>query len=467
MYRILFLGKGLLIKASALVSAYFELGRKESDIDPLNIEVFTLKGANALGTNFMLPFQNQYNTWANDSSYSSADLVATENQTKVTITPTRDAIGHRANIPFTIILDKGETYSLRASSLLAANHLCGSLVSSNKPIAVTLLEDSMQPENPWASGIDMAGDQLVPVTSIGTEYIVATRPDFEYGERGRIFILTTQPNTNISIFDGGNIAMTLNALNSGVTTNYLQPAMSKSSYIKSNRPIYVFQITGTPWGELGGALVPPLNCLGSDAVSVVRSTKKGFSLIIVAKTKILDSFLVNGVPNHTFLSRRDFTEVTTTPAGEGYSVACKSYNIVDFPVAAPIQISNGYDGEGYFHLGVTEAEGLTFSLGYFSNFSRCEVDSTILSIGKKPDNLDQVGLAIYPNPATSHFSLLRISESKKYKMIISNCHGQPLIERSIEDSSQVVNVEHLPKGFYKVEIIDEQGETRIQKLILE
>jgi hypothetical protein len=67
---------GLLITASSEITVYYEQGR-----DGANVDLFSLKGTNALGTDFMLPFQNEYNTWSNQSSYSSADIVATDNNT--------------------------------------------------------------------------------------------------------------------------------------------------------------------------------------------------------------------------------------------------------------------------------------------------------------------------------------------------------------------------------------------------
>ena len=89
---------GLLIKASTEITAYYEVGIL------YNPEIFSLKGQNALGTEFYTPFQNFAN---NGVGYSSFDIIATEDNTIISITPSNNIVGYSANIVFTVNLNKG------------------------------------------------------------------------------------------------------------------------------------------------------------------------------------------------------------------------------------------------------------------------------------------------------------------------------------------------------------------------
>ena len=91
---------GLRIHSTAMIGAFYELGAGT------NKEIFSLKGAKALGTNFYTPFQKQWsNAVTTPGSFSSIDLVASENNTTVLITPRTAVIGHAQNTTFSVILN--------------------------------------------------------------------------------------------------------------------------------------------------------------------------------------------------------------------------------------------------------------------------------------------------------------------------------------------------------------------------
>ena len=181
-----------------------------------NMDIFSLKGANALGLEFYTPFNSVWrNGVYNPLPYSSIDIVATEDNTQITITPTADIVGHAAGVTFSITLNKGETYSCLATTQAAAGHLGGSHIVSTKPIAVTLKDDSL-----WAQPQgckDLVGDQTIPIINangdrlVGHEYIVmrgkinlinpnAIPPDPDGVPTGeRIFIMATEANTEVFI----------------------------------------------------------------------------------------------------------------------------------------------------------------------------------------------------------------------------------------------------------------------------
>jgi hypothetical protein len=148
--------RGIKITSTNKIAVYYEVNIAEP-----NPEIFSLKGKNALGTQFYISSQNVLN---NSSIYpvtplSSFNIVASENNTSVTITPTKNLVGHAANIPFTIILNKGQTYAAEASSQAANQHLDGSYISADKPIAITLEDDLLEGGGLYGGLCqDLAGD---------------------------------------------------------------------------------------------------------------------------------------------------------------------------------------------------------------------------------------------------------------------------------------------------------------------
>jgi len=132
--------KGLLIKATngADFTVYYEVANTR------NPERFNLKGKNALGKEFLIPSQNQYNNYTNSikKAREKVDIVATEDNTTITFKfdPSEN---HFVGKPssgdsFTITLNKGESFSLRSNNPEASSHLGGIFIESSNNIAVTI-----------------------------------------------------------------------------------------------------------------------------------------------------------------------------------------------------------------------------------------------------------------------------------------------------------------------------------------
>lgn len=184
--------KGLLIRSTASISVYYDVTNRN------NGDMFSLKGRNALGDRFHVPFQN---AWVNRYPSSSIEIVATEDGTTVIIHPTQDMIGHPAGTPFTVTLQRGQTYSCQAAVLTGAGHLSGTLVTSDKPIAVTTRDDSMIADGRvcW----DTAGDQLAPDRLAGKVFIVVKGYlDFD----DNVYVLATEDGTTVTV-DGNDVAV--------------------------------------------------------------------------------------------------------------------------------------------------------------------------------------------------------------------------------------------------------------------
>jgi gliding motility-associated-like protein len=270
------LNYGFKINASAAVTAYYEVNPTCN----CNPDIFPLKGKNALGTSFMTPFQ----TFLNNASYarSAFNIVATQNNTTVTIFPTQNIVGHVANVPFTILLNKGETYCSEAVSTSSALHLGGSVVIADKPVAVTLSDDTASGA-PYGGCADLMGDQLIPTNVIGQEYIALkgylNGPD-------KVYVLAVSNGTQISV-DGVPTA----TINAGQT--YEHTLSNPAVYFQASQPVYVLHMSGFGC-EVAEAILPPIVCTGSNVVAFVRSTNEFIAVNLLVPTGGENSFLFNG-----------------------------------------------------------------------------------------------------------------------------------------------------------------------------
>jgi gliding motility-associated-like protein len=269
--------QGILIQATKNISAYYMVKSGS------NKEIFTLKGQKAIGTDFFTPFQKFWNTGITaPSSFSSVEIVATQNNTTVLITPRNPVIGHVQNTSFSVVLNKGQTFSLRDTSSSKDSTLSGSIISSNNPVAVTVYSGAVS-----AGGcLSTLGDQLTNSSYIGTDYVI----NRGNGNQEAVFILATQNNTSITISDGvSTYANTINWLETDTFT-LTQPF----SYIHSTKPVYVWQVTGFGC-SLSGAQVPAMYCSGSYSVAFNRPSNDSFAVNLFTRSGYEGNFLLNGV----------------------------------------------------------------------------------------------------------------------------------------------------------------------------
>lgn len=365
---------GILIESTADIAAYYEVNNQ------WNPDIFALKGRNALGKKFFLPMQNVWNHQMslNPNGRSGFVVVATEDNTTVTITPTQNLEGGRtAGVPYTVTLNKGQTYSGTVANATGPGMPAGTLITANKPIAVTMFHDSI---NTSAGGCyDLVGDQLVPVSVLGTEYAVIrgflgfdSNNNYNSNNPERIVVMATQPNTTITyqrVGDATSTSVTLT--NAGdftiITLNNTQVHASIKSD-DTNKPIYVFHFAGFGC-ETGGAIVPPLACTGSRNVRFTRSTNEFFGVFILAKNAHKGSFSSNFLT----INPGDFQ---TVPNLSDWVVArYDNISTTALPVNGVGTISNS---QGLFHVGIINGGATSGTrYGFFSSFNSVNLGADI------------------------------------------------------------------------------------------
>ncbi|MEO6613235.1 MAG: gliding motility-associated C-terminal domain-containing protein [Chitinophagaceae bacterium] len=342
--------KGIKITADNKIAVYYEVNAGGP-----NPELFALKGRNAIGTEFYISSQNILNNVSliTPLPFSSFNIVATEDNTNVTITPAKNIVGHTAGIAFSITLNKGQTYAAIATSQAAAQHLHGSHVVANKPVAVTLADDLLQ-GTPFSGPCeDLAGDQTVPVNIIGTEYIAiksTLNAPFD-----KLYITATQDGTTVS--QDGTLVTTLNT---GASTELT--VSNSSTYIQTSAPVYVYHLSGVGC-EVGSAILPKIGCTGSSRVSIARSTNESFIVSLLVQNGGQNNFLVNNVAG--VITAAQFAVVPAT-SGQWYA-ARVTLPIGSYPNGSIITVTNT---SHIFQLGVMQGGILSgASVGYFSDYN--------------------------------------------------------------------------------------------------
>ena len=344
------LSKGLYIKADGLVNIYYEIA-----LGGVNPEIYPLKGRNALGLDFMIPGQNEYK---NGDVYvpiplNRIDIIATEDNTNITISPSKGINGNMMGTPFSITLGKGETYGIAALGRQPSDHLEGTIIKSTKPIAVTVSDDLLHHPN---GGQDLIGDQIVPINVIGTEYI-AIKGELVQGA-DKVYLLATENST--SIYLNGN-ATPIATINKGETYVLSYPGGSNAICFTSNKLIYAYQLTGMGH-EFGAAILPAIKCTGSKHVKYKRGFGNTLKLNICVKAGGQGKFSVNG--NQAIIQASDFSPVPGT-------------NDTWFFTSKEISTSVASNGsliaincEENFHVGIFEGEaGGGCSYAFFSDYA--------------------------------------------------------------------------------------------------
>lgn len=99
---------GLLITSDNPITANYEITHYSTPYG--NGAMYVLKGKNALGYDFIIPSQTLYPNfpYCDPPARNCFDIVAVEDSTQITITPSSIITGHPAGVPFNITLNRGK-----------------------------------------------------------------------------------------------------------------------------------------------------------------------------------------------------------------------------------------------------------------------------------------------------------------------------------------------------------------------
>lgn len=357
----------LSITSDQPISAYVQL-------TGVNSETWTLKAENALGTDFRVAGQNTYrNSNSNPqhatyrNAYSSAQIIATEDNTVVTITPTVLLYGDAQPVVRQITLNRGEVYSFRADSKKAESHIAGTHIEASRPVVVNSMDDSMSPYQDYF-GEDAVADQMVPSALLGTDYIAIGHGLKWEG------VCITDPETG--------------------ETEFWYIGDNEVRLIHRDRPVQVFQISGHR-NEAGGTQLPALHT-GSKAVRYKRLDDSQWCWIhLLTASTNTGNIQVDGVP----VPAAAFKSVPGAPEWS-YAVLPMSDKAKNKAIAVT---SSGED----FQMSVIDASSArqttdgrpvptSCSFGYFSNYTASEPPIEIDTI-EQPDTIVPPDTIIVPD----------------------------------------------------------------------
>lgn len=377
---------GFLIQASpGEIIAYYEMDNR------FNRDIYTLKGSNALGTEFTVTTQNIFPNGSNfPDAKSGFVVVATEDNTTITVNSDQDFVGVPAGI-HTITLNRGQTYNFEALSQDAAMHPQGVKVTSDHPIAITIYDDSMYNNNGlYGNGgcRDAFCDQYIPECHTGREYVIMNGQlgveGIDASWRHEVIIVTAVSDSTIIYIDG----LEVDTLDSREVTSFIITNPFTTVFLSN--PGYVNYITGTGFGcEQGGAVLPTIdNCTGSNNVTFARSGPSNdmFSLNIMVRNDTLTgspgrnqatSNFTLTVEGNTYAIPASFFTYTANDSSKAVLIDDSRingpiYNFFDtiIPTGNPPTVARMSNPIAKFHLGVLNG-GVSNGgkYGYFSDYS--------------------------------------------------------------------------------------------------
>ena len=163
---------------------------------------------------------------------SQFEVVATEDSTTVTITPSIDAAGHLAGVPFDVLLDEGQTYRLAAGSFVGFTGLTGTEVVADKP--VSLLSGHPTAFVPVQTGFgDHIVEQLPSTDTWGRQFVTVPLATRIGGDTFRL--LASVDNTTLQI-NGATVA----TLNRGEVHEQI---IEGAAEVTADQPILVAQFS--------------------------------------------------------------------------------------------------------------------------------------------------------------------------------------------------------------------------------
>jgi hypothetical protein len=257
---------GTHIRSDVRVTAYYMMNSSASR------DIFTLKGQQALGTEFYVPMQHDNAARSNGAhqGLDQIDIVATEDHTTVTVKPNarirlgglrEDNTGTLSPAGTDIVrtLNRGETLKIIEYDYDESPSLAGTRITSDRPVAVTVTEDLVFG--------DTSGDQIVPVSSPGTRYIVP-KGYRSNSPTDRVYLVGTKDGTTVNIYPTAGSTTPVSpatTLDAGQTARYDFPASSNAIYLEASEPVYVYHRSG--YGEEGAALLPSVYSIGQTQLS--------------------------------------------------------------------------------------------------------------------------------------------------------------------------------------------------------
>ena len=254
--------KGLIIRSDFPIKAAYLVNNRNNKI------ILSIKGTASLGKAFRVVTPTRISD-GDGGERQFVSVMASEDNTQVNFSDSPYAL-QGVTLPLTITLNRGETYMLKTQEGSAAELQgpLGMLITSDKPITVNTGCQHMEARGTTSREGGM--DQAIPFERLGTEY-VCIRGGIN-AVQDYVIVMGVENNTNIFLDGNPNPIAKIDAgtaFEVDITGNLGDP-----HYIRANKPIYAYHITGLGGGgEFGMSILPPINpytCVGSKYSEFLR-----------------------------------------------------------------------------------------------------------------------------------------------------------------------------------------------------
>lgn len=288
---------------------------------------------------------------------SSFIVVAIRDNTTVEITPSVNTVGnHKAGIPYTITLNKGQTYmefgeqtkDLTGTFIREVNKQKFAVYSGTKCVNIPA----------GCTACDVLMEQVIPVDKLGRNYLLANLSADTIVPAYTYRVISTKDNNDISV--NGVVVATLNKGQVFNKNNVSAPICLSSVF-----PVMVVQytqgITCVKVGDPAMVVIPPVEQF-IDRVNYATPNYTGFKnhyVYVLVETKSIGTLNINGVP----IAAKKYTPFS---ACNKYSYAnielTKGNHLVDCPDGF-LMIAYGYgQAISYAYTGGTSFRNLSFDI---------------------------------------------------------------------------------------------------------
>lgn len=342
------------------------------------------KGMAALGTQFRIgSLRNTLADPYTKNHYTFVSVLATENNTTVQFSDIKlgtSLINNTAagNTPSAITLNRGESFVMAVEGPKEENRdgLIGSLVSSDKPIAVNC--GSFAGSNA-SQNLDLGFDQIVSAERTGKEYIFIK-------STGRVeveiaLLVAHEDNTEVYLNGSSNADYTLNA-GDYIAIDGNNYNAQGNLYVKTSKKVFAYQTIGdngrSDFANQELFFVPPLSCETPNIIDNIPQLNKIGSrtftgrVTIISETNSTLNFEIDGIPySKASLNALPNISVTGPNSATGnskyetYTITGLTGNISVFSSGQLYLAAYGSDDAatfGGFYSGFTFKPEISFSL---------------------------------------------------------------------------------------------------------
>jgi hypothetical protein len=219
-----------------------------------------------------------------DAKASEFGIVATEDNTTVTITPNSTTTNnHPVGVPFSVLLNKGETYLVYGDPNDGSSDLTGSSVVATNPIAFLSGHDRTEIIHDQGQSRNCLVEQIPPNNMLGTSFITVPYAGRTY--RLDDYFRVVAPKNNTSISMNGVLVANINA------GQFYEFHTQQPTQIQTNNPVILAQYSQSATDDSGNYPSP------GDPNSLTYPWDPTMMLVSSTEEFMHDYIVVNSVDN--------------------------------------------------------------------------------------------------------------------------------------------------------------------------